>query len=178
MPADLAPRPWRRFLRFSVRGLIFLVIVVGAGLGWIVRQAHIQRDAVAAIKSAGGSVAYSWEWDHGKAIPGGRPWAPSSVVESIGVDFFGHVTDVKLYFPLWPADTVLAEVGRLNRLQKLWLNNASVTDAELVHLNGLKNLSVLAIYGPEVTDAGLVHLKGLRISLSSVSGLLRSPTPE
>jgi hypothetical protein len=36
-------------LRFSVRGLIVLVIVAGAALGWIVRQAHIQGDAVAAI---------------------------------------------------------------------------------------------------------------------------------
>ena len=28
--------PWRRFLLFSVRGLIVLVLVIGAGLGWIV----------------------------------------------------------------------------------------------------------------------------------------------
>jgi hypothetical protein len=56
MPADPIPRPWRRFLRFSVRGLIVLVLVVGAGLGWIVHPAHVQRDAVAAITMAGGLV--------------------------------------------------------------------------------------------------------------------------
>ncbi len=43
-------RPWRRFVRLSVRGLIVLVLVIGAGLGWMVRQAHIQREAVAAIR--------------------------------------------------------------------------------------------------------------------------------
>ncbi len=56
MPADPAPHPWRRFLRFSVRGLIVVVLGIGAGLGWIVREAHIQRDVVAAIKNAGGLV--------------------------------------------------------------------------------------------------------------------------
>ena len=54
-------RPWRRFLRLSVRGMIGIVIVISAGLGWVVRSAHIQRDAVAAIASAGGTVKYEWE---------------------------------------------------------------------------------------------------------------------
>ena len=90
-------RPWRRFLRFSVRGLIVVVLVIGAGLGWIVRQAHIQRDAVAAIRKAGGSVAYSWESGRtGRRFRRGEPWAPSWLVDLIGVDFFGHVTDVNL----------------------------------------------------------------------------------
>jgi RNA polymerase sigma factor (TIGR02999 family) len=29
-PADPAPHPWRRFLRFSVRGMIVVVLVIGA----------------------------------------------------------------------------------------------------------------------------------------------------
>ena len=31
-------RPWRRFLRFSVRGLIVVVLLIGGGLGWLVRR--------------------------------------------------------------------------------------------------------------------------------------------
>jgi hypothetical protein len=65
MPVVPAAHTWRRFLRFSVRGLIVFVIVVGAGLGWFVRQAHVQRDAVAAIEEAGGSVRYDWELSDG-----------------------------------------------------------------------------------------------------------------
>jgi hypothetical protein len=74
--ADMSTRPepasgpWRRFLRFSVRGLIVLVLVIGAAIGWLVRSAHIQRDAVAAIRAAGGAVKYDWEWTNGKATPG------------------------------------------------------------------------------------------------------------
>ena len=54
MPDQARPvrRPWRRSLRFSVRGLIVLVLVIGAGLGSLVRSARIQREAVAAIKNS------------------------------------------------------------------------------------------------------------------------------
>jgi hypothetical protein len=142
--------------------LILIVVVLGAGLGWIVRQAHIQRDAVAAIRKAGGAVAYSWEWDQGKSFPGGRPWAPSWLVEFTGVDFFGHVNSVDLKGSSRTADTTLTEVGRLNQLQNLSLSYTSVTDAGLVHLKGLTNLSDLWLNGTQATDAGLVHLKGLK----------------
>jgi hypothetical protein len=78
--------PWRSFLRFSLRGLIVFVIGVGAVLEWIVRQAHVQRDAVAAIEEVDGSVRYDWEFRNGRSLPGGKPWAPRWLVNLIGVD--------------------------------------------------------------------------------------------
>jgi hypothetical protein len=51
-----------KLLVISVRGLIVLVLVVGTGLGWTVGSAHIQRDAVAAIRQAGGNAFYEWEF--------------------------------------------------------------------------------------------------------------------
>jgi spermidine synthase len=45
--------PWLRRLRFSLRGLIVLVLVIGGGMGWMVhtaRDARVQRATVAAIK--------------------------------------------------------------------------------------------------------------------------------
>jgi hypothetical protein len=68
MPAGRISQPWRSYLRFSVRGLIVVVLVVGAGLEWIVHQAHVQRDAAAAIKNSGGSVQYDSEWSVEKAV--------------------------------------------------------------------------------------------------------------
>jgi hypothetical protein len=56
MPAGPVSRPWRRYLRFSVRGLIVVVLLMGAWLGSIVRSARIQREAVAAIRKVGGRV--------------------------------------------------------------------------------------------------------------------------
>jgi Leucine-rich repeat (LRR) protein len=140
------------------------MLVVGAGIRWIVRQAHIQRDAVAAIEKAGGSSKYDWEWRDGNNIPGGEPWAPRWLVDFIGVDCFGHVTVVT--FVVWhykpgAPDAAIAEIGRLTQLEHLNLSASPVTDAGLVHLKELTKLSVLVLAGTQVTDAGLAHLKGL-----------------
>jgi internalin A len=150
--------PWRRFLRFSVRGLIVFVIVVGAGLGWIVRQAHVQRDAVAAIQKAGGSVYYDWEWSNGNVIPEGKPWAPQFLVDFIGVDYFGHISSATID---GETDAVIAEIERLIRLQRLVFIGSSISDSGLAHLKGLNNLSTLYLGDGQVTNAGLEHLNGL-----------------
>jgi hypothetical protein len=162
VPTDPISRPWRRLLRFSVRGLIVLVLVVGAALGWIVRDAHVQRDAVLAILAAGGAVRYEWEFSGGKIILGGKPWAPRWLVDRLGVDYFGHVTAVDAnHMSTEASDAAIAQVGRLTRVQYLNIHDSPVSDSGLVHLKGLKNLSVLRLYCTLVSDAGLVHLKGL-----------------
>jgi hypothetical protein len=145
-----------------LRGLIVLVIVVGAGLGWIVRQAHVQRGAVATIEEAGGSVRYDWEWSNGKSLPGGKPWAPRWLVNLIGVDYFGHVTAVvSHHMSAATSDAVTVQVGRLTRVQSLNLHDSSISDSALRHLRALTNLTVLLLYRTQVSDAGLVHLKEL-----------------
>ncbi len=97
-------RPWRRFLRFSVRWLIVVVLVIGAGLGWTVRSARIQREAVAAIQHAGGIVHYDSEWsiNNGNCMPGGKRQPPKWLVNLIGVDYFGHAIYVELMVPGTP----------------------------------------------------------------------------
>jgi Leucine-rich repeat (LRR) protein len=172
MPGGTVSRSWRRFLRFSLRELIVFVIVVGVGLGWIVRQAHVQRDAVAAIEGAGGAVRYDWEFNNGKDLPGGKPRAPRWLVNLIGVDYFGHVTAaVAHHMSARTSHAVIAQVGRLTRLQSLNLHDSSITDLGLVHLKGLTNLSVVLLYRTQVSDAGLVHLKGLtNLSYLSLDG--------
>jgi hypothetical protein len=169
---DHVPHPWRRYLRFSVRGLIVLVLVIGTGLGWVVHEAHVQRDAVAAIVKAGGSVQYDWGWSNGNGIRAAEPWAPRWIVDRIGADYFGHVTNVSFSSSPTRIDAVLNPVARLTRLEVLFLNCPCVSDAALAHLNGLTNLSVLALSGTQVSGEGLAHLKGL----SSLSHLDLSNT--
>jgi internalin A len=159
---DRSPRSWRRFLRFGVRGLIVLVFVIGAGLGWIVREARSQREAVAAIKNAGGTVIYDWEFNNGKPLPGGKPWAPKWLVNLVGIDYFGHVTAAVAHdLSAVTSDEVIAHVGLLTRIESLILHHSAISDAGLVHLKGLINLSTLWVDSTLVTDTGLVHLKGL-----------------
>src|SRR5262245_30630399 len=91
-------RLWRRFLRFSVRGLLMIVLLVGAWLGCVVRSARIQREAVAAIEKARGWVEYDWK---GKITDGGHgapDWVPKKMVDALGVDYFGNVIRVSFSF--------------------------------------------------------------------------------
>jgi hypothetical protein len=113
---------WRRYLRFTVRGLLVLVVVIGVWMGWLARSARIQREAVSAITRAGGSVTYDWEWRNGTPIPAGKPWAPQWLVRLIGVDYFDHVTAAQLEGSWSAADAAIVQVGRLTQLQLLYLN--------------------------------------------------------
>ncbi len=163
MSAEPVSRRWRRFLRFSVRGMIGLVLVAGAGMGWLVRSAHIQRDAVAAITKAGGFVSYDWEWSNGKFTPGGKPWPPRWLVDLLGVDYFGHVTVVGFNTNCKATDVTFAQIGRLTQLWQLMLIESSVNDASLSHLKGLTDLRSLELLrDTRITDAGLSNLTGLR----------------
>jgi Leucine-rich repeat (LRR) protein len=152
-------RHWRRFTRFSVRGMIVVLLLVGGWPGWIARGARIQREAVEAIEKAGGTVMYNWEYSNGTMVPAGNPWAPTWLVNLIGVDCFGHVTSVSL--SQTGSGTTYAQVERLTRLERLNLLTSSLDYSGLERPKGLTNLAVLSLIGTKVTDADLVNLKGL-----------------
>jgi Leucine Rich repeats (2 copies)/Leucine Rich repeat len=202
MPDERLPRFWIHRLRVSVRTLMILVLVLGGGLGWLAylaRQAQIQRVAVTAVRKVGGSVLYDWQFESGKVRvkPGTNiisdevPRWPKWMVDRLGVDAFGFVTDVSFRpSAMSPSsdqiDEALAQVGNLRRLKHLTLVLTPVNDAGLACLEGLSNLESLMLRGRnDVTDAGVAHLarmtslKGLYLEnsqitdagLASVSGL-------
>jgi hypothetical protein len=158
-------RRGQRFLRLSVRGLIVVVLLIGAGLGWMVRvlrTAQLQRDAVTAIKSARGAVAYDgilWDGQEPKEwVPRSRRW----LRDHIGVDYFAQFTHVYFGFSSSTAiDAAVGQASHLTRVRVMDLGRSSVSDAGLAHLKELTDLCILSVGGTRVTDAGLVHLKGL-----------------
>jgi hypothetical protein len=149
MPAGPVLRPWRKFLRFSVRGMIVLVLVVGVWLGWMVRGARIQREVVAAIQNAGGTVHYNGEkrapWDGPDefTIYGARPIAPPWLIDLVGIDYFCHVSAVKLYRPRMATNADLSRIACRTQLQELYISRTS-----LIHT-----------YRTRITDAGILGLK-------------------
>jgi hypothetical protein len=161
MQEQVQPKSRRHRLRVSLRGLIILVLLIGGILGWIVRQAHIQRDAVAAIQKIDGTVRYDWERKAGRSVPNGKPWGPRWLVDRIGIDYFGHVTQVRLVATHQLSDAELIHISRLNRLEELDLHRSPVTDVRLAHFEGLADLQSLILFHTAISDAGLVHLRGL-----------------
>lgn len=172
MTDQTGPRPWWHLsrVRLSLRMLMFIVMVIAIWFGRYVISVRVQRDAVAAIKHAGGSVAYDWEWGTPHVLgiidPYGMPRAPKWLANLIGVDYVANVVAVNLSRPNANGsnkadDQTLAHVGRLGRLENLNLADTAVTDAGLGHLKGLTNLRDLNLWNTEISDAGLAHLNGL-----------------
>ena len=132
-----SPTTLRHRLRLSVRALIVLVLIVGGWLGWLVRGARIQREAVTAIRRAGGWVYYDrqrrgdLQYDP-FAEPGGPRW----LVDRVGVDYFSSPVYVTFVMQR-PDDGIMAPIARLGRIERLELSGPKVTDAGLVHLGEL-----------------------------------------
>lgn len=170
--------------------MMFVVVVLCGGLGWIAYRVRVQRDAVAAIRRAGGHVVYDWQKSNGIPIWNRKPRAPGWLVDLLGVDYFNNVTGVYLDEPvtdeeidhigrLWSLeelslatsttdDESLSRLAGLTRLRSLNLNASGVTDAGLRHLRGFANLQRLSLTNTKISDDGLAHLKGLT-NLQSLS---------
>jgi hypothetical protein len=161
-PPPPAPRTRRRFFRVSVRGLLLLILVIGCGLGWVarvIRTGNVQRRAVAAIHQAGGWVVYDTEWDQSLNPSAWKPRWPKSLVDRVGVDYFGNVVFINLHDR--GTDELMEKVARLTYLKQMHRPGFAVSDKGLAHLGRLSNLQLLSLDDTQVTDAGLVHLKGL-----------------
>ena len=88
-PTTMTPR--RRWLQFSLRTLMVLVLVLGCGMGWFayeLQQAQRQRDAVEAIRNLGGIVAYDYQVSASRLR---RMPPPEWARRLVGDDFLANV---------------------------------------------------------------------------------------
>lgn len=174
--------PSQRRFRLSLRALILFVLGLAAMFGWIERRADVQRQAVAAIERVGGSVLYDWQRVNGNTVRNGKPWWPKWLVDRLGADYFGDVVFVELSEE--SSDAQLVHVGRLSRLEELYINSHVSNNGlkNLVGLNRLRtlNLSYGAARGFEstpISNACLPYIKGLT-GLEKLTLLLTDVTPD
>jgi len=74
-----------------------VMVLLGVGLGWFVRQAQRQRKAVEAIREAGAVVIYDYQLDEdepGMFTPEREPPTPAWLRRLLGVDLFSDVVVV------------------------------------------------------------------------------------
>jgi hypothetical protein len=168
---DKPRRPW---LRFSIRAVMLLVLVVGVLLGRHVNKARKQHAAVAAVQRAGGWVHYDYEFVNGKLTRGQSPWAPRWLRQMVGDEFFQNVRQVSLVYDdssgkrfdnpnVEASDELLKRLSDLPGLTNLYLTDTQATDEGLRHIGKMTGLETLMIWNARlVTDAGVAHLKSLR----------------
>ena len=150
-----SPKPRRRWLQFSLRTLLVLMLALGCVCGWLaskIKRAREQREAVKAIEELGGRV--DWKPASGGMIRTAAAWVGKLMGEDWSVDV-GAV-----YLTGTPVtDAGLEHLRGLTQLQLLSLDSTRVTDAGLAHLRGLTQLEVLYLISTRVTDAGVNELK-------------------
>ena len=138
-----SPKSARRGLRLSVRGLIFIVLAIGVGLGWFELRARSQAEAVAAVEKSGGGVSHNLAADD-DGVPT-NAWA-RWLVGAFGIDRVATVvgdTGRERF-----DDDALVAVSRLASLEKLELFDCPVTDAGVIAgLGNLTRLKALSLRG-------------------------------
>jgi Leucine Rich repeat len=146
-PYQLATRRW---LQFSLRTLLAIMLVVCCLLGWVAfkrSQAAEQQAAYKLIVAKGGLTNFGREsarspwlrWILGEDVAAGRGCIEFS---NSGL-----------------TDADLAQLSSLRQLQRLSLNNNPITDQGLVHLSKLSQLKYLSLDETNITDNGLRSLR-------------------
>jgi hypothetical protein len=156
------PQPKRRWLRFRLRTLLVLVVVLSVPLGWVamnMQQARRQREAVKAILEAGGVVWYRFEMGDGYGY-GIKQFFVGTSSALLGKDMVDSVGSVRLGGQQITDDNI-ASLTEFEDLLSLHLLGTRITDGGLEHIRGLRNLMDLSLGSPEITDHGMDHLKGL-----------------
>ena len=180
----------RRWNTIGLRGLMLLVLVIGLWLGWTVRKARQQREAVKAIQNFGGHVLYDWEFVNGpgvvppgysvwkpswgKFIPGRKPKVPGWLRRAIGDEYFQDIAHVSLLVNIaegtstWPlanqtfADEAFRRLSTQFRVRTLQLGGEQISESNLAYVGRMSSLEELLIsWGRVITDESFAHLAGL-----------------
>jgi hypothetical protein len=161
------PRPkssWH-LPKISLRVLMVVVLLIGAGFGWavhIARAAGFQRESVLTIRKSGGDAFYACDMGPNGFARSRRPAYLTWLARRFGIDYFSSV--VKIVLPFDPSDADLALAEHFPSIEELYLDGSrsAVTDVGIAHLNGLARLRVLGLSESAITDTGLAHLKGMK----------------
>jgi hypothetical protein len=165
---DAEPKRKRRWYQFSLRTLLTFVLICAVGSAWVAHrmdQKRREREAVAAVRKAGGFVFYEGDLneidDSGRIVNPPRPRGPDWLRKLAGDDSFNDPVFVSFNNAPNSAQATLATVGELDKVQYLSLQSSNITDSALANLNGLHQLRVLSLADTTVGDAGLAQLAEL-----------------
>lgn len=136
--------------QFSLRALLLLTLVVGAGLGFLERTRK-QRRAADILTSLGATVSYADEDKPGLRTLIGREYFQTPLALFSGPGLRG-------------ADLKHAE--SFGDLQLLMATSRNIVDDDLVHLTPLAQLNTLHLVGAQVRGHGLAHVGRLPNLLS------------
>jgi hypothetical protein len=136
-------RPSRFLLRrLSLRLALGLVAIVALGMGWIANRVRWQQQGIELIRRHGGMYYYDFE-DVTNYPKGTRSWAPSWLIKDLGIDYFHHVTWVRIEDRHFDDRDLGLLTACLPRIESLGIVGTSITNAGLIRLRGDRRLKGL-----------------------------------
>ena len=155
-----------RRLRFNMRALLALILMISLVLGGIVsqnRQKRIEEKAAAILESLPASRKIEIVWRFGRVNDVVFLTLPNRAEIDRAVDALERFSQLRVLQISDPAPgRITQQLGRLTALRSLIAQGLSVTDDDLAPLANLQHLEFLELDGRQLTDAGLVHLSGLK----------------
>ncbi|WDI44496.1 hypothetical protein [Bremerella sp. P1] len=147
-----SPKPKRRWLRFGLRGLMVLVLLLSLPMGWIARDVYRSQredEVVAAVEKAGGFASYDYQqlnlWNEVPHPPG--PWILRKL---FGDHIHAYVDYVTLMEPD-EVNTLIPMLANCHRLEYLELHEAVLSDQSVETIAQMPKLRELALIGTSIT---------------------------
>lgn len=154
-PAD-AGKP-----RAAWRAAIGVFLVLAMLAGWAamgVQKARRQAEAVAALRAAGASVYFDYQWKKGQAVPDAVPPEAPWLRRLLGDDFFDRAIAVDLRKTTDP-DALAHHLLLLPYLTEINAADTPLTDASLAVWCRMPGLTSVDLQGTQITAAGLQPLR-------------------
>ena len=158
----------RRWLQFSLRGLLAMLTALAVCLGVVANNARQQREAVETIKAMGGKVLFGGEpenavWPWLRELFG-EPFGRDSIQIFVGSGrVAGMPPDPAELLPFEPTrefnDDGLKAIGKLPAVSGVWLHRVSLSDDGLKHLESCAGLRMLYLLKTGVSAAGVQRLQ-------------------
>ena len=166
----------KRFLRYSLRTLFLVTLLVAVTLSFILERHRRMRAAIIAIESAGGTHgAYREGPEWLREIVGDERYFMNAGRVTLGTgsaryDFDDPFDDNKLR-------ELIPHLNAFSKFEVLEIWGAAITDDGLAYLRDLDRLQWLRIESPKITDKGIQHLRQIP-SLRTLSLHCESVTPD
>lgn len=139
-------RSSRRFrkvsIRYSLKRLFVGLTIICGLIGYWVHTAHVQRDAVAAIRAAGGIVTYCFETEIVDLRCTNPACLSALLCDTVPVDMFCHVIGVEY---TGSSASVFKSIAKLRGLRDLTLGGISREGDLIAQISRLRNLKYLRI---------------------------------
>jgi internalin A len=179
-PIPQTPRHKFRLLRFSLRTLLVLTLVIAIACGWVGNRLARKRREATVIE--GLSSRADVRLDYREVPVGGsaisfEPSGPEWLRKLLGENFFNEVVEIDFHDATDDDLKALSEFKHLAKLsiftqlirgwssddpvERTRATGPEITDAGLEYVGKLTGLQNLDLTSTLVTDAGLRHLSGL-----------------